>query len=169
MTAARSLAPWRWLGIPLVQALGLTVLFGVPLRVFGLQLPEPVFAMWPVFAWAVIRPSILAPFAVLFMGLFLDLFWGGPSGLWAISLLVAYGAVLGVRPMMVGQSQPMMAFWYSATTALALGTAYLVSMMKGAGAASLVAVFWQFLVTILLYPLADRLIDEFEDADVRFR
>jgi rod shape-determining protein MreD len=28
---------------------------------------------------------------------------------------------------------------------------------------------WQFLATVVLYPFADRLIDRFEDADVRFR
>ena len=33
----------------------------------------------------------------------------------------------------------------------------------------LVAMGWQFLATIVLYPFAQRLIDLFEDADVRFR
>ncbi len=48
-----------------------------------LQLPEPVFPMAPAFAWAMIRPSVLAPLVLLVMGLFLDLLWGGPIGLWA--------------------------------------------------------------------------------------
>jgi rod shape-determining protein MreD len=168
-TAARSLAPWRWIGIPLLQSLGLTVLFAVPLRVFHLQLPEPVFGMWPVFAWAMIRPSMLAPFAVLFLGLFLDVFWGGPQGLWALSLLLAYGAVLAARNMMVGQSQPMMLFWFAAVTALAMAAGLLISLVKAGEAPSAVAILWQFLATILLYPLTYRLIDQFEDADVRFR
>ena len=69
MSAVRSLEPWRWIGVPMLQALGATVLFGVPLRIWGLQLPEPVFPMAAVFAWAVIRPSVIAPFAILLMGL----------------------------------------------------------------------------------------------------
>ena len=166
---ARTLAPWEWLGVPLLQSLALTILFSAPLRLFGLQAPEPLFAMWPVFAWAMIRPSILAPFAVLLLGLFLDAYWGGPTGLWAVSLLAAYGAVLGARNMMVGQSQAMMAFWYAAVTALALGVAFMISAVKTQGYASLTAVLWQFLATIVLYPLTARLIDRFEDADVRFR
>jgi rod shape-determining protein MreD len=31
------------------------------------------------------------------------------------------------------------------------------------------AVAWQYLATILLYPFSHRLIERFEDADVRFR
>jgi len=33
----------------------------------------------------------------------------------------------------------------------------------------LVPLAWQFLATIVLYPFAHRLIEMFEDADVRFR
>ena len=76
----------------MLQLLGLTILFGIPLRVFGLQLPEPVFPMAAAFAWAVIRPSVLAPFAVLLMGLFLDYFWGGPID-GAFGVLLFDGAV----------------------------------------------------------------------------
>jgi rod shape-determining protein MreD len=153
----------------MVQCLAWTVVFAVPLRVFGLHLPEPVFAMWPVFAWAMIRPSILAPFAVLIVGLFLDLFWGGPMGLWAISLLVAYGLVLGARSMMVGQSPPMMWACYGAVTAISMGVGYMITLIQAHSAASPVAVLWQFLATIALYPVSHRLIERFEDADVRFR
>jgi rod shape-determining protein MreD len=169
MSTARTLAPWRWLGLPFLQVVGLTVLFGVPVRLFGLQLPEPVFAMWPVFAWAVIRPSMLAPFAVLLLGLFLDGFWGGATGLWALSLLVAYGVVLSARSMMAGQGQAIMWLWFAAATALAMGAGAFFTVLTAKAAPSLLAIFWQFLATVVLYPLAHWLIDEFEDADVRFR
>jgi rod shape-determining protein MreD len=42
-------------------------------------------------------------------------------------------------------------------------------MLDSLAMPSLLAVFWQFLVTTLLFPFAHRLIDRFEDADVRFR
>lgn len=169
MSAARTLVPWEWLGVPFVQCVGLTILFSVAVRVFGLQAPEPLFAAWPVFAWAMIRPSILAPFATLLLGLFLDVYWYAPTGLWAVSLLAGYGVVLGARSMMLGQSQPMMFFWYCVTTALSMTVAFTISAMKADGYPSLVAVAWQYVATIVLYPLAARLIDRFEDADVRFR
>src|SRR4051794_3625356 len=113
----------------MLQALVLTVLFGIPFRLFGLQLPEPVFPMAAVFAWAVIRPSILAPFCVLLMGLFLDYFWGGPIGLWALCLLAAYGVALGGRSMMAGQSRGILWAWYAVVTAAAMLLGYLFEMI----------------------------------------
>jgi rod shape-determining protein MreD len=169
LSAARPLDPWRWLGLTTLQVMALTILFGAPLRFWGLPLPEPVFAMVPAFAWAVIRPSMIAPFALLALGLFMDLLWGSPLGLWALSLLVAYGAVLSGRNMLVGQSRPMMWAWFAAACAVAELAGFLFTRLDARASPSLIGLFWQFLATILLYPFAHRLIDRFEDADVRFR
>jgi rod shape-determining protein MreD len=167
--SARPLDPWRWIGWPAVLCVAATVLFAMPIRVFGLQLPEPVFPVVAAFSWAVIRPSILAPFAILGMGLFLDVFWGGPIGLWALSLLIGYAGVLAMRNMMTGQSRPMMWAWFGGIAGLTLLAGYLFIMLDAKAAPSLIAVFWQLSATALLYPFAHRLIDRFEDADVRFR
>jgi rod shape-determining protein MreD len=169
LSAVRSLEPWRWIGVPMLQALAATVLLGVPIRLWGLQLPEPVFPMAAVFAWAVIRPSVLAPVAIVMMGLFLDIFWGGPLGLWALSLLIAYGLVLGGRSMTAGQSRVALWVWYAVVTAVAFGAGFLIEAMKARGMPGLLALGWQYLATIVLYPFSHRLIDMFEDADVRFR
>jgi rod shape-determining protein MreD len=169
LSAVRSLEPWRWLGVPMLQALGVTVLFGIPIRLWGLQLPEPVFPMAAVFAWAIIRPSVLAPVAILMMGLFLDIFWGGPLGLWALVLLVAYGLTLGGRSMTAGQSRGALWVWYAVVTAVALAVGFLIVSVKARAMPSLFAMAWQYLATIVLYPFTHRLIDMFEDADVRFR
>lgn len=169
MSAVRTLDPWRWLGVPLVQVLIATVLFGIPLRIWGLQLPEPLFAMPVVFAWAVIRPSVLAPFGILIMGLFLDIFWGGAMGLWALCLLIAYGVLLAGRSMMAGQSRTILWVWYGIVAAIAQLSGYLFIMLDSKSMPSLTSVGWQYLATVVLFPFAYRLIDMFEDADVRFR
>jgi rod shape-determining protein MreD len=166
---ARPLDPASWIGLPMLWAIGATILFAVPLRVFGLQLPEPAFALALVFAWAVIRPSVLAPFAVLALGLFLDVFWGSPMGLWALSMLVAYGATLSARSFMVGQSGAVLWGWYGAMCALTLAAGSMFTLMQTDAAPSFGALGWQWFWTVLLYPLVHRLIDRFEDADVRFR
>ena len=169
LSAARPLDPWRWLVLPALIAIGATVLFAAPIRIFGLALPEPVFALVPAFSWAVIRPSVLAPFGVLLLGLFLDLFWGGPMGLWALSLLLAYAMALSMRSMMSGQSRIMMWAWFAGGVAISMLGGYLFTMLDSRSMPSLIAVFWQFLATVLLFPFAHSLIDRFEDADVRFR
>ena len=169
MSGARPLEPWRWLGLPMLYALIATVIFSIPFRIFGFQLPEPIFPMALAFAWAVIRPSILAPFAILLMGLFLDLFWGGPLGLWALCLLIAYGVALAGRSMMAGQNQVILCAWYALVIVTAMVAGYLFVMLDSRSSPGVVPLIWQFVATIVLYPFAQRLIDLFEDADVRFR
>ena len=169
MSAARPLEPWRWLFLPLGWCALATILFGVPLHVFQWQLPEPVFPMVLAFAWAVIRPSVLPPFAVLALGLFLDAFWGGLQGLWPISLLAAYSAALAVRRLIMGQDFLVTWAWYGGATAAAFGVGLLVLTLKADAMPSLAPLAWQFLASLALYPFADRLIRRYEDADVRFR
>jgi rod shape-determining protein MreD len=169
LSAARPLEPWRWLGVPMAQVIVATILFGIPLHAFGLQLPEPVFPLTLAFAWAVIRPSILAPFGVLILGLFLDIYWGGPLGLWALCLLIAYGVALAGRSMMAGQNRAILWAWYSLTCATALVAGYLFVMLDSRSSPGIVPLIWQFVATIVLYPFPQRLVDLFEDADVRFR
>jgi len=168
-SGAQPLSPLRWLGLPLLQVVVATFLFALPLRFWGLSLPEPIIALPVVFAWAVIRPSMLAPLGVMIMGLFLDLLWGGPLGLWAVCLLLPYGLVLGGRAMLAGQGRLIMWAWFCAATALALGAGYLLTTLDARNPPNVISVGWQFLATILLYPFSDRLIGLFEDADVRFR
>jgi rod shape-determining protein MreD len=153
----------------MLQVVALTILFALPLRFWGNALPEPVFALPVAFAWAVIRPAMLGPIAVMLLGLFLDLVWGSPLGFWPVCLLLPYGAVLAGRSMLAGQSQVMMFVWYAAATALALGVGYLFTMLDTQNTPNAGKMFWHFLATVVLYPIAYRLIDRFEDADVRFR
>ena len=167
--AARALDPWRWIGIPTALCIILTLVLGIPIRAFGWPLPEPVWAMAPAFAWAVIRPAALSPLALLVMGVFMDVFWGSPLGLWSLSLLIAYGAVLSARNMLVGQSRWMLWFWYGVTCTIGELAGFLFTRLDVEQTPNLIAVLWQLIATIVLYPFAYRLIDRYEDADVRFR
>ena len=169
MAGARPLAPWRWIGVPLVQCLILTVLFSLPFRPFGLSLPEPIFPMVPAFAWAVIRPSMLAPAVLFGLGVFLDFFWGGQTGMWALSLLLIYGAMLLASKYLAGQATIVLFALYVASTGLAFAVAYFVTRGSLGNAPNLLAVMGQMIPTLLLFPLADWLIERFDDADVRFR
>jgi rod shape-determining protein MreD len=169
LQAARPLDPWRWMGAPALICLAATLLLGLPFRLLTLQLPEPIFPMICIFSWAVIRPSILSPIVILLIGLVLDLLWGTPFGLWGLSMLVGYGLTLSMRAMMTGQSRMMMWAWYIGVTGVVLVAGFLFMMLHGGATPNLVGLIWQLLATGLLYPFAHRLIDRFDDADVRFR
>ena len=167
--AARPLRAWSWIVAPMLLCLLATLLLATPLRVFGRRLPEPVFPMVLAFAWAVIRPSVLGPFALLVAGSFLDLVWGAPLGLWGLCLLLAYGGALLSRSLMTGRSAPVLAVWYLALTALAFTAAYLLIMLRAHVTPNLTGALWQLAATLALFPFARALIDRFEDADIRFK
>jgi rod shape-determining protein MreD len=161
--------PLGWLGLPMLLCIAATLVMATPLHIFGLPLPEPVFPMVVAFAWALIRPSVLPPFALLVLGLFLDAFWYGPQGLWPLCLLTTYAAMLFVRRLITGHDFIVVWAWYAAATAAGFGLGYLLMTIAAGDAPSLVALAWQYLATLILFPFAHRLTLRYEDADVRFR
>jgi rod shape-determining protein MreD len=167
--AVQPLNPVRWLGAPALACAGGAIILAAPLEALGLRLPEPVFALVPAFAWAIIRPSILAPLALLLLGLFQDLLWGNALGLWPLALLAAYGLTGAVRPALSGQSFWTLWAWYAAAITVAFGLALGLTWAMAGEAPDLLGLALQAAVTALLFPLAWRLIDAFEDADIRFK
>ena len=167
--AARPLNPLTWLLLPALACFLASWLLTAPLRVVGFGLPEPVFAVMLAFSWALLRPSLLAPFALLGTGLLLDLFWGTPRGLWALSLLVTYSAVLATRPLISGQSPVVTFGWYVGATVVAFASAYVFTMLDARVRPNLWAVASQVLFTALLYPVVGRVIERFAESDVRYR
>jgi rod shape-determining protein MreD len=163
------LQPWSWLIVPTLVCLAATLVFATPIRFLGLGLPEPVFPMILAFSWANIRPSILGPFLLLLSGLFLDLFWHGALGLWALCLLVVYGLGLLVRNLMAGQPVLVLWFWYGAFCLTAYAIAYLLVFADAHMAPSLIGTGINLLVTVALFPFSRAMIERFEDQDIRFR
>ena len=167
--AGQGLQPLQWLAAPTLAALAATVLLGVPVRAFGLALPEPVWPLPLAFAWAVVRPSVLPPVLLLACGLFLDLFWGSALGLWPTALLVAYGVTFGARQLIAGSTAAGLFGWWATAVLSAFTAAYLAAMLGSRIAPSLTATGLQAAFTLALFPAARLLIDRFEDADIRFR
>jgi rod shape-determining protein MreD len=169
VSSARPLTPIGWLGAPMLLCVLATVLLGTPIRFFGLPLPEPVFPLALAFAWALIRPSVLPPFALLALGFFLDVFWGGAQGLWPLCLLAAYAFVMAARRLINGQDLITTLAWYAAAIAAGFAVGFALMSMAAGAAPNLIALGWQYLATLALFPFAWRLVERYEDADVRFR
>ncbi len=159
----------QWLLAPALAALAATLLCALPMRVFGLSPPQPVFPMALGFAWSVIRPSILGPVVLFGLGLFLDLFWGGRLGLWPLILICGYGVGLAGRSLMAGQGGAVLVGWYVAASTISLGLGGVFATMVAHQEPNLSALGWQLIWTIALFPVVWWLVDRFEDADVRFR
>ncbi|WP_296819751.1 hypothetical protein [Brevundimonas sp.] len=168
-SAVRVVGPLQWIVYPSLAAIALTVVLATPIEMFGLTLPEPVVPLVLAFAWPLIRPSILAPVMLLVLGLFLDLFRGSPLGLWPLALLAPYGLVLLSRPYIAGQDTRLLFGWYVGACLLAFAMAYLVVTISFGMPPSLISLFWQIVPTVLLFPLANIMLERFDDGDLRFR
>lgn len=169
VAAVRVVGPMQWIVVPTVFVIGLTVLLATPVELFGLKLPEPILPLVLAFAWPLVRPSMLAPAVLFGIGLFLDVLWYGPLGLWPLCLLMVYGIVLASRSLLAGQETRVLFAWYAACTGLAFLVAYLIVTLVTGNAPSLLSLFWQVLPTLLLFPAADWMIQRFDDGDTRFR
>lgn len=158
-----------WIFIPaLLSVLG-TVLLATPVELFGLSLPEPLLPMILAFAWPLIRPSMLAPAVLFLLGVIVDVLLGRQLGLSAVMLLGVYGAILAARSFLIGQETPILFFWYAICTTAALVVGYVITSLSAHNPPSILAFLGLLIPTLLLFPLADRMIERFDDGDMRFR
>lgn len=167
--AIRVVGPTQWILYPALAAIALTVLLATPVELFGLKLPEPVLPLVLAFAWPLIRPSMVAAGALFGLGLFLDMFWGGTQGLWPLCLMTIYGVVLAGRSLLAGQQTQILFAWFAICVLAAFIMAYLIVTLDAGGPPSLLALIGQVVPTLLLFPVADWMIQKFDDGDMRFR
>ena len=167
--AVRVVGPVEWIVYPSLIVIAATLVLATPVKLFGLSLPEPVLPMILAFAWPLVRPSMIAPAVLFFVGLFIDLLWGGMLGVWPLSLLAVYGVVLLSRNLLAGQETQLLFVWYGACTLLAFFMTYLIVSLDAGNAPSILALLGQMIPTLLLFPVANWMIQRFDDGDTRFR
>lgn len=167
--AVRVVGPMQWIVYPALITAAVTFVLATPVKVFGFSLPEPIIPMVLAFAWPLIRPSVIAPLVLMALGLFLNFILGGTLGLWSLCLLAIYTVVLASRSFLIGQDTAVLFVWFAACCGLAFLLAYLITTVIAGRPPSLLALVGQVVPTLLLFPFADRMIERFEDGDVRFR
>jgi len=167
--AVQPLNPFVWLGAPALACAVGAVVLSAPLTIAGVGLPQPALGMVCAFAWGIIRPSVMAPFALLVLGLFDDLLWGNRLGLWPAALLTTHAVAVAARPVIAGQGFWALWGWYLA--ACAAGFAVAVGLTLGASGQipDLAGLAIQSLATGAMFWFGWRLIETYEDADVRFK
>lgn len=169
--AVRVVGPVQWIFYPALVCIAVTVLLAVPVELFGLKLPEPILPMVLAFAWPLIRPSMIAPVVLFLLGVFLDLLWSPshPLGTWSLALLAVYGGVLLSRNLLAGQETQILFVWYGGGVLLAFMLTYVISSIDAMNAPSVLALLGQVIPTLLLFPVADWMIQRFDDGDTRLR
>jgi len=76
--------------LPVLLALLAVILVNLPISLTGGLVPAPLLAFACIYFWALMRPDLMPPIAMLIIGLLEDLLSGGPPGLWAAGFLAAY-------------------------------------------------------------------------------
>ncbi|WP_421728796.1 hypothetical protein [Brevundimonas sp.] len=167
--SVRVVGPVQWIALPALAVMAGSIVLATPVEMFGLKLPEPILPMVLAFAWPLIRPSMVAPAVLFGLGLFLDLLWGSPLGLWSLSLLGVYAIVLASRNLLAGQETQILFGWYAGCTLLAFLLTYVIVSLNAGNAPSILALLGQMIPTLLLFPVASWLIERFDDGETRFR
>lgn len=166
--AGRKIGLWSWVFVPAFVAIFATVLFAASVQPFSFYLPEPIFMYLLAFVWPLIRPSIIAPFVLAALGLFLDLFWGAPLGLWTIGLMVIYGIMTLLRTYVAAQEWPVVFGVYGAGL-LVLNLLLIIFTTLDTGVVpSVLSVTSQSFATLCLFPVVLNMMERFVNTDVRF-
>jgi len=113
--------------IPTLCALVGVVIPGVPVSMTGGLVPPPMFALMPVYFWALIRPDLMPPAIVFAVGITEDLLAGGPPGLWAASFVATYMFVDRQRDSLAGLAGWAAILGFGLAMLIASATAYLIA------------------------------------------
>ena len=139
--------------LPVASALSLTVLVNLPLSLTGGLLPAPVLALSAMYFWTLVRPDLVPPFAVLFIGLFEDLLSGGPPGLWSAGFLAAYAFTDRQRDLLAGLAGPAALLGFAAAILLAAATAYALTVIVYLRLPALAPLLLGCVATVMFHPL----------------
>ena len=144
---------WRGLGslLPCISAVLLMLLVNLPVPLSG-GLPAPLLALTAVYFWALVRPDLMPPFAVLIIGLLEDLFSGGPPGVWATGFMAAYALVDRQRDTLAGLSGIAAVLGFAAAMGLAALATFVLTWVMYLRHPPLAPLLLASVVTVLFYP-----------------
>ena len=167
--AKQKISSWDWIFAPALICALASLILSAPIKVTGLVLPEPVLALVLAFCWPLIRPSYLAPFVILLLGLFLERLWGAPTGLYSLLLILVYGFFLSVRSFIVGQETMVVSAIYALTSFVFFTVGTLIVSWQSGSVPRLIGVAEQMIATALCFPFVAYMLDTYVHADVRFQ
>lgn len=146
-----------WQCTPAALTLSCVLLSLVPFGLATHWLVFPALALTAVFFWAINQPSLLPPVFIFCVGLTQDFLTGGPIGLWAFVYLVAFGAVISQRNLLFSQPFPMLWAGFLLVTVLAGVLVWLVGSFYYSKALNVGPIALQSMITVLIYPLMNKI------------
>lgn len=142
--------------IPVLVALMLVVAANLPISFTGGLLPAPVLALAAIYFWALARPALMPPYAVLAIGLAEDLLSGGPPGLWATGFLAGYLLIDRQRKNLVEFNGAANLIAFAGVMLVSAITAYVLASAIYMRLLPVPPLLLEGIVTVTLYPLLER-------------
>ena len=144
---------WARRCLPAVFCLLFVFLSVLPIPVPGYSSIVPMLTLACIFFWAIHHPRLLPPLVVFAVGLVEDILSGAPMGAGAVVLLLAYGVTVSQRRFFHNRSflQVWTGFGIVALGAAALS--WLMAVIVSGAFAPPQAAFFQYLLTLAVYPL----------------
>jgi rod shape-determining protein MreD len=138
--------------LPVLSAVLLVMLVNLPVTLTGGLFPAPLLALTAVYFWALVRPDLMPPFVVLFVGLLEDLLSGGPAGVWATGFMAAYALVDRQRENLAGLAGAAAVLGFAAAMALAATASFILTWIMFMRQPPLAPVLLASVFTVLFYP-----------------
>lgn len=123
----------------------------LPLTIFGSGVPSPLFALMPVYFWALVRPDVMKLPWIFLIGVLQDLFSGGAPGIWGLGFVVAYVLIDRQRDNLAGLSGMGAIIGFAGAMLLASLTAYIAHAAFYQHLLPVSPFVIQFATTVLLY------------------
>lgn len=139
--------------LPLALTLFLILLNAVPTRLPGFTQVMPLLPLIGVYYWSIFRPELMPPSAAFGLGLLYDIVGGLPLGVSSLIFLAVQGLTASQRRFFHGKPFRIAWWGFGLVGAGAFILQWvLVSMLLG-HALGLRSVMFEFLLTLLIYPL----------------
>jgi rod shape-determining protein MreD len=143
----------RMLGslLPVLSAVLLVMLVTLPVSLTGGLFPAPVLALTAVYFWALVRPDLMPPPAVLVVGLLEDFLSGGPPGVWATGFIAAYAFVDRQRENLAGLAGAAALLGFAVAMAVAAAATFVLTWVMYLRAPPVAPLLLAGVITVLFY------------------
>ncbi|HXI99822.1 MAG TPA: hypothetical protein VNH44_01280 [Micropepsaceae bacterium] len=147
--------PLRLLGaaVPTLLAVLLVMFVNMPVSLTGGLVPAPALALACVYFWVLVRPDLMPPVVVLFIGLLEDLLSGGPPGLWAAGFVAALWLTDRQRETFAGLTGLGAVVGFAGAMLFAAAAAYGLDAIVYLRLPSLPPLLLESVSTVMFYPL----------------
>jgi len=137
--------------IPVLSGFLGVLVSSIPISLTGGFIPPPLFALMPVYFWSLVRPDLMPPGAVFFIGLAEDILSGGPPGVWAVTFLVCYAFLDRQRETFAGLASYGAILGFAAVMLIASLIAYGLVLLVYSHAPPLAPLMLDAAVTVVFY------------------